>query len=374
MEKIMIRALLLLLLPAGAFAAVFIPEPVTCLVGTGVTCTVEVEDQEQINLSLKELHFYITPEFQFVLPDASLKIGLKQKLGDTVLDASTEYNYLYNQIRYDIKYSVDLFFTFAANLYDSVNFEQVYQNSKYIQRNKGFGGSIQTPEIFDFIRFREELKDDNYYFARLDNSFLPSTGSILILNSWIEFDLSFSNKKMEESDRLALNFDKSIPSTLSSFNFLFLDVLADKKFAFEGGQALTLKFRGGYLLDKNDVPIWQIYRLGGYESMMGYNYDEFEGYYMDFIRVKYETPVMEKINWEFYWIRLDTVRMFVDFDMGSAGSDRDVTCINSYHYSAGLGIVIEFTFRKRTPVKMTFAIAQAIEQGKMPVFYYVHEF
>jgi hypothetical protein len=108
--------------------------------------------------------------------------------------------------------------------------------------------------------------------------------------------------------------------------------------------------------------------------MMGYNYDEFEGYYMDFIRVKYETPVIENISWEFFWIKLDTIRLFVDFDMGSAGGDHEVVNIDHYHYSAGLGITIEFTFRKRTPIKMTFALAQAIQQGKMPVFYFVHEF
>jgi hypothetical protein len=373
MEKKVICLLAFLFTTFVIYAAGDAPVPVTPL-PDNVTKTAAIEEDMFMEVRLKELFFNITPEFQFVLPDASLKIGIKQKVGDTMLDASTEYNYLYNKIRYDIRYSVDVYLTFSANLYDAVSFEQVYQNQKYIQRNKGFGLSIQSPEIFDFLIFREEFRVDNYYFARLDNAYSPDTGYIMILNSWLELDLSFSNKGIKPTDRFAVNFDKSIPSEFSSYNFLFLEIYADKKFNFEGGQSLSLKFEGGYLLEKNDAPIWQIYRLGGYDRMMGYNYDEFEGYYMDFMRIRYETPVLEKVNWEFFWIKLDTVRMFTIFDMGSAGGDHEVVNIDHYNYSAGLGLIIEFTFRGRTPVKMTFAMAQAIKQGKTPVFYFVHEF
>jgi hypothetical protein len=218
------------------------------------------------------------------------------------------------------------------------------------------------------------LKIDNYYFAPLSNSFVPETGTVPILDSWLEFDLSFSSRKLQDSDRLALNLEKFIPSAVSFYNFLFLNVFIDKKFTFDGDLAAYLKFEGGYLLEDGGVPMWQIYRLGGYERMMGYNYDEFEGHYMNFFRIKFEAPVMENINAEISWIRLDGIRLFTAFDMGSAGDARQISSLSNYYYSAGLGIIIEFTFRHRTPVKMTFAVAQALKQGKVPVFYFVHEF
>jgi hypothetical protein len=380
-KKAALSALLMLaLLPAALPGAPAAPAAITATAAAGVTTAASVtgtasdEEDNLMEVRLQELHFNITPEFQFVLPDASLRIGLKQKLGDTRLDASTEYNYLYNKFRYDIRYSVELYMTFSANLYDAVNFEQLYQSQKHIQRNKGFGISVQTPEFFDFLRLREEFVFDNYYFARLDNSFSPETGAIMLLYSWLELDLSFSEKEINGGDRLAVNFDKSMPSDASSYNFLFLNVLLQKGFDFGSGQALELKFEGGYLLEKNDVPIWQIYRLGGYDRMIGFNYDEFEGYYMDFLRLKYSLRAFSGLNWELPLITVDNIDMFFIVDMGSAGTDHDVTCIEHYNYSTGLGAVVEFTFRKRTKVRMTFAVAQAVSQGKYPVFYFAHEF
>lgn len=374
MEKKVVCALLFLLASSCVFAATAAQAPVTAAAAAAVTSTAFWEDDNLMQATLKEFRIDITPEFQLVLPDASLKIGLKQKLGDTVLDASTEYNYIYNKIRYDIRYSIELYMTFSANLYDAVNFEQLYKNDKYIQRNKGFGVSVQSPEILDCLILREEFRSDTYYFARLDNSFFPDRGSILMLNSWLEIDLTFSGKKIHRADRFAVNFEKSIPSAYSSYNFLFLEVYLSKKFDLDAGRVLSLKFEGGYLLEKNNAPIWQVYRLGGYERMLGYNYDEIQGEYMDFVRVKYEMPLLEKINWELPLIRVDALKMFVVADMGSAGGDHEVVNINHYKYSVGLGLIIEFTFRKRTPIKMTFALGQAIQQGKLPVFYFVHEF
>lgn len=374
MEKKVIFVLVFMLVCVSANALPAGPAASTVTAADGVTITPVSWEDSLMQVRLQELHFDITPEFQFVLPDASLKIGLKQKLGDTMLDASTEYNYLYNKIRYDIRYSLDIYLIFAANLYDAVSFEQLYQDQKYIQRNKGFGLSVQSPEVFNFIVLREEFKTDNYYFARLDGVFVPSAGWIMKLDSWAEFDLNFNAAKLSAENRLAVNIEKSFPFELSEYNFLFLNIFLDKKFDFGGGQMFTVKFNGGYLLEKNVAPIWQIYRLGGFERMMGYNYDEFEGYYMDFFRMKYETPILEKLGWELPLVTVDTIRMFIIVDAGTAGGDHEVTNLDHYSYSAGLGFIVEMTFRKRTQIRMTFAVAQAMKQGRMPVFYFAHAF
>jgi hypothetical protein len=208
----------------------------------------------------------------------------------------------------------------------------------------------------------------------LDNSFTPDVGNVLVLDSWLEIDLNFDNKKMQQADRLAVNFSKFIPSEMSAYNFLFLNIFIDKKFALADGLAVSLKYEGGYLIQKVDLPIWQTYRLGGYEKMLGYNYDEFEGPYMNFLRLKFEVPLFEKINLEVLWIKFDNIRLFTIFDTGYVGNERDIASLNRYSYSAGFGIVVEFTFRQRTSVKMTFAVAQAIKQDKLPVFYFVQQF
>jgi hypothetical protein len=342
---------------------------------TAAAVTQTAED-ETVDVKLKEICVNISPEFQLVLPDTSLKLGFKQKLGDTLLDASTEYNYLYNQIRYDLKYSVDLYFTFSLLLYDAINFEQLYQNSKYIQRNKDYGASIMTPRFFNFITLRQELRSDNYYFARLDNQFAPSTGNTLVGDTWIEFTPPPASDWIlaVPGNRVAVNFDRAIPTDFSTYNYLYLNLFADFSFKFDSGSELAIKYEGGYLLEPYNVPLWQVYRLGGYENMMGYNYDEFEGNFKFFARVKYDFPLLENINYEFFIVRLEAVRMFCAAAAGNAGDGHSIEMLDHYSYSAGVGFVVECTFRKRTAFKMTFAVAQAIKNGRAPVFYFVHEF
>jgi hypothetical protein len=340
------------------------------------TPTLTPAPDELINVRLKEIYVDISPEFQLILPDTSLKLGFKQKVGDTLLDASTEYNYLYNKIRYDLKYSVDIYFTMSLILYDSINFEQIYQNGKYIQRNKDYGFSIMTPRFFDFINIRQEIRSDNYYFARLDNQFAPSAGNTLVGDTWIEFTPPAANAWILDvpGNRVAVNFDKAIPTDFSTQNYLSLNLSADFSFKLDNRAELTLKYEGGYLLEPYNVPLWQDYRLGGYENMMGYNYDEFEGHYKFFGRIKYDFPMFDKINYEFFLVRLDAVRMFCAGAAGNAGDGHAMLYLDHYSFSAGIGFVVECTFRKRTPFKMTFALAQAIKNGRTPVFYFVHEF
>jgi len=332
------------------------------------------EDKDILELKLKEVHLSITPSFKLVVPDASVKLGLKQKIGDTQLDAETEYNYLYNKINYNIKYSVDFLLTCYIKFYDSINFEQIYLKEKYIQRNKGFIFGVHTPALFDYFQIKEELKFDNYYFAKLnDISFTPDTGNTIFLITWFEFSDEFLKEDNSRDIYAGINFSKSISSDISFYNYLFLNIMAEKNFRFNGSM-LQFKFKGGYLIENFVTPVWEVYRLGSFDKLIGYNYDEFQGFYENFFRVKYEFIIGEKINWEFFWFLFNRLHGIIIFDAGCAGSDLDVTGISNYNIGIGAGLKFDFIFRKRTSVSITLAFGQAIKEGRYPVFYFVHEF
>jgi len=329
---------------------------------------------EMVELKLKEVHLNITPFFKLVIPDTSIKLGLKQKIGDTQLDAETEYNYLYNKINYSIQYRLDFIFSYFLKFYDAINFEQIYLMEKYIQRNKGLILGIKTPVLINCFQIKEELKFDNYYFSKLDDiGFKPDKGNTIFLITWFEFADNFQDENNSKNIYAGINFSKSIASEISFYNYVFMNILFEKKFNFENS-FLQFKFEGGYLIENISTPMWEVYKLGSFDKMLGFNFEELQGFYMNFIRSKYEFVINDQINWELLLVLFKRISGFVIFDIGCAGNDSDVTGISNYNIGIGAGLKFDFIFRKRTPVTMTFALGQAIKQGRYPVFYFVHEF
>jgi hypothetical protein len=152
-----------------------------------------------------------------------------------------------------------------------------------------------------------------------------------------------------------------------------MNVLFEKNIRFDNS-FLQFKYEGGYLLEKISIPLWEVYRLGSFDKLIGYSFDEFQGFYENFFRIKYEWILIEKINVEFFWLLFNKLNSIIIFDVGCAGSDRDVTSINNYNAGVGFGLKFDFIFRKRTSVSITLALGQAIKQNRYPVFYFVHEF
>jgi hypothetical protein len=326
-------------------------------------------------LRLQEIHFNVTPSFKIVIPDASIKLGLEQKIGDTQLNAETEYNYVYNKINYNIKYGFDFLLTYYVKFYDTINFEQIYNvNEKYIQRNKGIVFGIHTPSLFDCFQIKEELEFGNYYFARLNNTdFMPDDGNTIFLITWFEFSDGFSKNNNLRDTYVGINFDKSIPSDFSFYNYLFLNVFLEKNFRFDSS-TLQLKFEGGYLIEDSSTPMWKVYRAGGFDKLLGYNYDEFQGFYENFFRIKYDFIIRKEINWQFFLFLFNKINGIIIMDAGCIGSENDISGIGNYKAGAAIGLKFDITFRKRTPIFITVAIGQAIDGRRHPVFYFVDEF
>jgi hypothetical protein len=331
-------------------------------------------DEDIINLKVKELHLNITPAFRVVLPDASINLGLNQKIGDTILEGMTEYNYLQNSISYMLKYGLETYVPVSVSLYDNLNFEQIYKSQKYIQRTRGLGFNLGSPLILSCIKIGEEFKNETSYLAKLDGEYLPDEGIASLLTTWVELKLKDKKAGSEyDSFRLYVDLEKAIPHAYSRYNFVFMNVSVLKNFRSDRGNNLMLYAGGGYMYYSPIVPLWKLYSLGGYDGLIGYGLNEFQEYYKVFSRIKYDRTIASNINWQWLWFTLDNVRAFVIGDAGSVSNLRGIQCIDTYKCGVGLGTTIQFTFRKRTAVKVTFALGQAIAKNRVPVFYFIYE-
>lgn len=332
------------------------------------------QDEEIFELKVKEVSFTIIPTIKLVLPDTSAVIGINQKIGDTNLIAQSEYNYLYSKISYLLQYIINFYFPLSFSLYDNVNFEKIYENLKYLQRNKGYGVGLQSPNIFNFLTLKQELKNENYYFASIEDKLNINQGNILFYNTWIEFLFEQQQKNKTLRDTyLGINFEKAIPSDFTDYNFLFLNLFFNKIFYYKDKRSLNFYLEYGYLLTGDNLPIWKIFTLGGYERLMGYSFDEFQGLYKLFGRIKGDTIIFDKINWEFLFLKLLNINGFLVLNTGNVGSVYDIQDFTKYKLSVGGGIDLNLLFRNRIKVILTFTLAKAINSYHPPVFYFVYQ-
>ena len=340
-----------------------------------VTATVSAAtDDEMMKLNVKELHLDITPSFKIVLPDTSVDLGLKQKIGDTTLEGSTSYNYIYNSIKYMLKYSLDLYVPVGLSLYDSVDFEQIYQNSKYIQRVKGLGLNAGSPPILSVLKVGAEFKNETTYLAKLDSPLDVEQGLASLIKGWFEIKFTGnSDGKDYELLKLYGDLEKAVPTDYSDYNFLFVNYSANFTYKFNPQQILTLRGATGHMFVADMVPLWKIYSLGGYDSLIGYPTNAFQDFYMVSGRIKYEQEIFSYINWETWWIRFDRLKIFAIADSGRVGNIYQIQQFPEYKYGVGAGISLDLTFRRRTPLRATLAVGQALYSGLPPVVYFVYE-
>ncbi|MCE5299279.1 MAG: hypothetical protein LLG37_00180 [Spirochaetia bacterium] len=347
--------------------------------GNGLTATASMDPfKDVLNLKVKELNLSITPEFKIVLPDASVYVGLKQKLGDTQLEGATEYNYISNKIKYMIMYGLELYLPVSVRLYDNIAFQQVYAEKRYIERSKGLGISVDSPKIFDIFAVREEFKNEDIYYAELNNAYVPSQGIVTSLNTKFEIGIKETygiDGAEKKYDRLNIKFDfeKAIPHAYSATNYLFVtgNLLGNRKFS--ATDNLEFRVETGYLLEAQNVPLTKMYKIGGFDRLIGWGIDEFQGYYKLFGRIRYDFSLAESINREIWWMRLDAVKPFFMADAGKVGNVHEVQCTGNYKFGIGAGAILQFTYRKRAPIKVALGIGQPLYSGRPPVFYFIYE-
>ncbi len=340
------------------------------------TSAVCLPQDQYMQMQLKELHLDVTPSFKFVLPDTDFKINITNKFENSLFEAFTEYNYLYSKINYMLRYSLDIFLQPFVSLYDDTDFEKVYANSKYIQRTRGLSGGIKTPMFCDIFLLSAEAKNENFYFANLQENLNVNQGNINLANGKIEI---FDKKKENSDYYFQAGIEKSIPAGNSSYNFMFLNIDAYKTLKIMGVNEVTDTFEAGYMLEQYNVPQWKLYYLGGYDHLAGYGFEQFYGYYKIFNRFKLSMQMLSNIGWELGWkqftARWNDMDAFLLFDSGCVGNVGEIQGIRNYHFSVGAGVRFGCILGKTSKVKFTFMLAQAIIFNKsLPVFYFVQEF
>ncbi len=328
-------------------------------------------DDEIMQVRVKEIHFFVTPTFKFVLPDTSIKMGIVQDFEKSVIEGSTEYNYVYSKMNYLLKYSLKFMFPVSASLYDNIWFERVFEKKHYVQRNRGIGAAVESPVFLGFLKAAESIRRENYYFAALDEDIAVDDGAINIWDSRVEADYKRPEKDYELLT--SVHFEKGIPGSESKYNYLYLNVSAANTFYINGSDKLSVSADYGYLLERYDLPAWKRYSLGGYDTLWGYKVDEFYGDYRFKCRLRYDRILFDDIGFKVMLMELKSINGFILVDMGNTGDIWEMQKLDRYKTGAGAGVEVNLVYNKMSKFKLSFALAQAINGSSVPTFYFVYD-
>lgn len=331
----------------------------------------KISENEIMQVRVKEIHFFVTPTFKFVLPDTSIKMGIVQDFDKSKLEGSTEYNYVYSKMNYLVKYILNFSFPVSASLYDNIWFERIFEKKKYLQRNRGVRIGLETPEFLQFFRVNESIKRETYYFAALDESVSTDGGTINIWDSVLEVKVK---DQQQGNDFLAsVHFEKGLPGEESKYNYLYLNLDAAKSFTINGSDKFSISADAGYVLERYDLPAWKRYSLGGYDSLWGYRVDEFYGDYRLKCRFRYDHKLFDNIGFKVMLMELTSVNGFILIDIGNTGDIWQMQKLDRYKTGAGGGLEINLVYNKMNKFKLSVALAQAINGSSVPTFYFVYD-
>lgn len=327
----------------------------------------------------------INPKSSFLLPDGiiSFRAGIHD-VGPVRLEAESKYNFINSDIDYRIRYSLPLGRSLlGGSLYDALDFEEVFSESRFINRRRGGALEWGYP-VTKTIRYSAEVGTEQHFFVPFA---APGGGT----QSWIlnRFTSQLSSSSMKinggrETGRTWIfRVTRALPELQGSFDFLKLDLYGRQVFGLT--QGLDLVVTSTYtqfpfarpVLGGPAVPSFEQTRLGGYQNLRGFRVQEFAGSEHIFgrteLRLAYPGKLPKPIL-KVKWVRFE---LLMSMDVGAVGKKlwatnfKTIKGIRLYRGMA-VGARFHFSFKEKRKIELTFLRGQALEPGRRPVFYFVY--
>ncbi len=381
---------------------------------TGNAKTVKDELKEQtasklpVKLRISELQ--VNPQTTFILPDGSIRMNVEVlNRGGISLAATSKYNFVNSDIDYRIKYS----YVFGRNniglsVFDSIDFEKVFSDSRFIARKRGGEGGYWR-RLGRFYSIGMTLSSEQHFMVPLveetvdyDKSTLNSGTTRLAYDSrdngsdpragtmyWVSF-----KQATEELDG-DYRYNKAEMGLRKYFGLRFFAAedaepkekkkrksKKKKKNKVAPGKNLIIALEGLYgavpykrriSAEREAVPYLDHYRLGGFRNLRGYAVDEFMG--EDVVSQRVEVRLSYKATepvgkiWGLYFDRIELVG---SYDVGVIGEN--VYCRRGYlRQVARQGVAYGFRFKLNVKRKISMILylmeGRALRQNRDGVFY-----
>lgn len=326
----------------------------------------EIEQNMQVKTTIMSLN----PELNIILPNGAMDLSIKQLYYKTLVEYETKYDYLDNYIlsELDISYLFTKF-SFGLNLYDKVDFEELFANHTTLQRTRRV-----TPyagyNITENVKVTLYNKFGNSYTVLLDSNAVVENAKDITPGVELMYSSLDETGALPKGLKTSIDLGKSFSVfggqydyTKAEFNLLDYSYPSVESF-------FETSIKIGYPVSIIKKPIAEIYNLGGYEMLRGYKYKEFKGDYLGYLGFKYRVPLIMKRD--FMNMALNIFSLDFQYEMGKVGGKDIFDSTDGLKSSAGIGTGFDLIFFKVINTKFSASFNQALDSHNPEFYFSIH--
>lgn len=325
-----------------------------------ITQKVEQIAEKLPQAKITENIIYIKPDMQIYIPNGAVDLKFKETYRNSIFTFTTKYDFVdsfmgfHLDIGYGIKPSVGL------ELYDKVDFSEFFAKQETVYRVKTAAPYIRVKlskisELNFYLGFEDTLITSVETYTKMEH------GNNVIGKLNFNLNTAKENNTSIPPKNFTIQLRYSVKPLGSDYDYANLELAFNNHFKIFKDQFLENNLQAGYPLYSVKKPLSEIYYLGGYKILKGYNYKEFASEAMLYNQFKYNIPLIRTAELHFLGITFAIVTWNVLFEIAKVGDKKIFDNFENIKSSIGTGIDFDITILKILPIKVNLTIAQAFE-------------
>lgn len=320
-------------------------------------------------ITVQETIVQLTPKTRLYLPSGSMDVSLQQKMQKTNIIFASHYDYVDDFMGFNLDFLYDLSpYSIGVALNDSVDFNEIFSNSQYLQRMQSVYPYAQFA-LDRYTRFKTGIRLENTYTDSISSSTRLDFGRNIVGDIGVWFDNTQEDLSTPRGGSRSLDLQRSFKMFGSDYEYTRVEARAHQYFSAFADHYIEYEMLTGYPIEVNSRPLTSQYTAGGYRLLRGYKFKEFRGDALFYNQFTYHIPVVAVEPRGFMGVTwaIVTWNIFVE---GAKIGDRTIFSeIPGFKWSTGTGFGYTVMLLKRLPIQVEISAAKAFE-GCMPQYYF----
>jgi hypothetical protein len=335
-------------------------------------------------MKIQENVVRVRPDVNINLPSGAFDLTLQQAYGKSIFSFSTNYDLVHNLMGFGLDFLFKVKpFPLGLAMKDKVDFQDVFFGSEYIQRVKS---------LSPYSRFPVFANTDGLAAVRFETTMTGALGvspvdqghnligEIGIFNSTVDL-----TKPIPAGGSRSFDIQRSFANLGSDYNYCQQEIKI-RQFAetfkksyieynlFVGypmsGATPVLTSTSSFS-EGADRPLSSVYWLGGYQTLLGYYFRQFEGFCEIYNRLDYNVSLAGTGQAKLFGLNFSIVTLRFFAEAAKIGGKEIFSGFSDAKYDAGSGIGYTAVLFDLIPLKFEVVAAKAFEAERPLKLYFM---
>ncbi len=342
-----------------------------CAVCTLITFAKADPASDMPNIKITDARMVQVPDFSFILPNSEIQLSVHQQISSTTFDVASRYDMLntFFHIGFDLRYNFAPFFAGGA-LDDTIYFELNLGPKTYFERVHNiipyFGYKLGR-----FTELKVASSFGNTLTASVDNTVDYDKGNVLLESVGIKYDTSNVLNPVPNGSMLSATLYGSYCGLGSDYEYTKGEIEAKNTYMPRTWDYLESDFKYYFPMTTDLRPISDVYLVGGYDILRGYNYREFYGDTLVYGRLNYHIPIVRNVKEKALRAKFRIMTIDLTGETAQIGNARDLGNVYNLKSSVSAGLGCDVVLFEHVNIKFSTFSAKALEANRTPVFYFI---